>query len=90
MPDRNSFFEEIRFLPAEECIEKLNAFLSTHPEDDEALTLRGMKNWSLNRRQLAINDYLKALSINPHSKAKTALDYANSILDYYNKDLLNP
>lgn len=74
----------------QEAIPVLDEYLAIHPQDDEALTLRGMKKWSVNRRGEAINDYLSALKINPESRAKTALEYANSILDFYSKDLLNP
>ena len=82
--------EEIKKLPPEEAISQLNVYLEKHPQDDEAYTLRGLRYWGLNRRKEAINDYLQAIKINPESKAKMALQYANSILDYYNKDLLNP
>ena len=85
-----SSLEEIKNLPATEAITLLTAFIELHPEDDEAYTVRGLKYWSLNRRKEAINDYLAALRINPESRAKMALDFANSILDFYNKDLLNP
>ena len=82
--------EEIKKLPAEEAILQLDIYLTDNPKDDEAFTLRGLRHWGLNHRKEAINDYLSALKINPESKAKMALQYANSILDYYNKDLLNP
>lgn len=82
--------DSIKDLTPEQAIDYLNEYLLSHPEDDEALTYRGMKYWTLNNRQLAINDYLRAIEINPESKAKTALEYANSILDFYNKDLYNP
>lgn len=90
--EKNSLksLEEIKKLPAEKAIECLNEYLAQKPEDEEAFTLRGLKHWSLNHRKEAINDYLRALRINPESEAKMALQYANSILDYYNKDLLNP
>ena len=64
--------------------------MSTNPGDDGALTLRGLKYWSLGRRADAINDYLAALEINPESKAKQAMQATYDILDYYNKDLYNP
>lgn len=41
-------------------------------------------NW-----QMAINNYLEALGINPDSPAKQALDIANEILAFYNKDMYN-
>ena len=81
---------EIKELSAEEAIKELNLYIEAHPEDDEAFTLRGLRHWSLNHRKEAINDYLEAIKLNPESKARMALQYSNSILNYYNKDLLNP
>lgn len=82
--------EQIKSLPPGQAIECLNAYIEIHPEDDEAYTIRGLKYWALNRRREAINDYLQALRINPSSRAKLALELAHSVLDFYNKDLLNP
>ena len=66
-----------------------DAFITLYPSDDEAYTIRGIKHWA-GQRSLAINNYLSAIRINPESRAKMALQAANDILDYYNKDLLNP
>ena len=77
-------------LESEDAVRLLTEYIENNPKDDEALTLRGMKQWSLGRRSLAINDYLEAIAINPDSKAKQALQATNDILDYYNKDLYNP
>lgn len=88
--NREKILEDIKKLLPEEAVEKLNSYLEIYPDDDNALTLRGMRHWSLGHRSLAINDYLKAISINPQSKSVMALKAANDILDYYNKDLLNP
>lgn len=41
-------------------------------------------NW-----QMAMNNYLEALRINPESPAKQALEIANEILDFHNKDMYN-
>ncbi|MCH5235138.1 MAG: hypothetical protein J1E16_07570 [Muribaculaceae bacterium] len=82
--------DALKNLPTQEAISALSEYISLHPEDDEALTIRGLKYWSLNQRKDAINDYLTALKINPESRAKMALQFANSVLDFYNKDLLNP
>ena len=82
--------DDMKKLPPKEAIRLLSVFISLHPADDEAFTIRGMKYWSLNMRKEAIGDYLKAIEINPSSRARMALQFANSILDYYNKDLLNP
>lgn len=90
MEDQQLNFEQIKSLPAAEAVEKLSELISQNPDFEEAYIQRGLKYWSMGQRREAINDYLAALKINPDSKAKMALDYANSILDYYNKDLLNP
>lgn len=82
--------DEIKRMAPDEAIPVLDSYIKDHPDDDEAYTIRGMKHWALNHRQLAINDYLAAIKINPDSKAKTALQFTNSILDFYNPDLLNP
>jgi tetratricopeptide (TPR) repeat protein len=82
--------DEIKTLAPAEAIIRLDAFIVAHPDNDEAYTLRGLRHWALQHRSLAINDYLAALSINPASRARQALDAANDILNYYNKDLYNP
>lgn len=82
--------KQIEGLPGADAVEVLSAYIKEHPEDDEALTLRGMKYWGMDKRSAAINDYLLAIKLNPESKAVQALKAANEILDYYNKDLYNP
>lgn len=82
--------EKIQKMPPEEAIEALNGFAERYPGNDEIFVVRGRIHWTMNHRREAINDYLNALKINPESRAKLLLDYANSILDYYSKDLLNP
>lgn len=81
--------EEIRELPPQEAITALDEYIARSPED-EAFTLRGMKHWALGHRASAINDYLKAVSLNPASASVQLLENARSILEFYNKDLLNP
>lgn len=81
---------QIKTATYEVSISALTAYIETHPQDDEALTIRGMKHWGAGKRSLAINDYLAALAINPSSRAAQALRAANEILDYRNKDLYNP
>ena len=41
-------------------------------------------NW-----QMAMNNYLEAIALNPQSPAQQSLDIANEILDFYNKDMYN-
>lgn len=86
-----SLKEQIRLLGANEAIALLDKWIADHPEDVEAYTLRGMKHFGAGHRSAAIGDYLTALRLDPdNARARQALDYANSILDYYNKDLYNP
>lgn len=82
--------KKIEGLSGDEAVKVLSDYLASHPESDEALTLRGMKYWGMQKRALAINDYLAAIKINPESRACLALKATNEILDYYNKDLYNP
>ena len=41
-------------------------------------------NW-----QMAMNNYLEAVNLNPESPAQQALDIAEEILAFYNKDMYN-
>lgn len=77
-------------LTPEEAITILTEYLTENPNDEEALTMRGLKHWSCGHRSEAINDYLAAIKINPESKAKMAMQATYDILDFYNKDLYNP
>lgn len=74
----------------EEAIKILSDYIAANPQDDEALTMRGMKYWGAGQRALALNDYLEAIRINPESRARMALQASEEILDYRNKDLYNP
>lgn len=82
--------DEIKSLLPSEAINLLNDYIAVNPKDDEAYTLRGMKHWAMGEHSAAINDYLAAIKINPEGKAKHALEAAESVMNYYNKDLLNP
>lgn len=81
---------EIKKLPPGEAIAILDKIITQEPTNEGALIIRGLKHWSIGNRREAINDYLAALQLNPQSEAKSLLQYSNSILDFYNKDLLNP
>lgn len=82
--------ERIKGLDYDKAIDILTEYLEVHPDDEEALTLRGMKYWGAGKRSLSLNDYLAAIRINPESKAREALKAANEILAYRNNDLYNP
>ncbi len=77
---------------AETAIDMLSALINnTENEEykDEAYYLLGniyrkMGNW-----QLALNNYLEAISLNPDSPAVHARDMLMDILNFYNKDMYN-
>lgn len=81
---------KIKNLDYDEAIALLDSYIASHPNDDEAYTVRGMRHWGAGKRSLALNDYLSAVRLNPESTAAQALKAANEILDYRNKDLYNP
>ena len=57
--------------------------------DDELFYLLGNAWRKKGNWQMAMNNYLEAVHLNPESPAKQALDIANEILDFYNKDMYN-
>ena len=78
----------IETMDSEPAITLLDSYLADHPDDDEALTLRGIRRWTLGKRSEAINDYLAALRINPsNSRAAQSVKSAYEILNFFNKDL---
>ena len=59
------------------------------PMDDTLYYLLGNAWRKKGNWQLAMNNYLEALKLNPDSPAKQALEIANEILEFRNKDLYN-
>ena len=57
--------------------------------DDELFYLLGNAWRKKGNWQMAMNNYLEAVHLNPESPAQQALDIANEILDFYNKDMYN-
>lgn len=82
--------KDLRTVTYSEAIATYSDYIANHPDDDKAYTARGLRHWGAGKRSLAINDYLKAIQLNPDSPAKEALKAANDILDYRNTDLINP
>ncbi|MBQ6762911.1 MAG: tetratricopeptide repeat protein [Bacteroidales bacterium] len=74
----------------DEAISLLDGYrASGAPMDDTLFYLLGNAWRKKGNWQMAINNYLEALHLNPDSPAKQALDIANEILDFYNKDMYN-
>ena len=57
--------------------------------DDELFYLLGNAWRKKGNWQLAINNYLEAVHLNPESPAARALEIAYDILEFYNKDMYN-
>ena len=75
---------------ADEAIAELEAFRSAGGTlDDELFYLLGNAWRKKGNWQMAMNNYLEAVHLNPESPAQQALDIANEILDFYNKDMYN-
>lgn len=75
---------------ADEAIAALEAFRSAGGVMDDSLfyllgnAWRKKGNW-----QMAMNNYLEAIHLNPESPAAQALEIAEEILSFYNKDMYN-
>lgn len=59
------------------------------PMDDELFYLLGNAWRKKGNWQMAMNNYLEAIHRNPESPAAQALEIANEILAFYNKDMYN-
>lgn len=75
---------------ADEAIVALETFRSGGGVMDDSLfyllgnAWRKKGNW-----QMAMNNYLEAIHLNPESPAAQALEIAEEILSFYNKDMYN-
>lgn len=75
---------------ADEAIAELERFRTAGGTmDDELFYLLGNAWRKKGNWQMAMNNYHEAVAINPESPARHALDIANEILDFYNKDMYN-
>ena len=72
---------------ADEAIGLLESFEG--PLDDELYYLLGNAWRKKGNWQMAMNNYLEAVHRNPESPAAQALEMANEILAFYNKDMYN-
>ena len=75
---------------ADEAIRLIQSFQADGGTmDDELFYLLGNAWRKKGNWQMAMNNYLEAVHLNPESPAQQALDIANEILDFYNKDMYN-
>jgi cytochrome c-type biogenesis protein CcmH/NrfG len=74
----------------DKAIALLDDYIKEHPADDEAWCLRGNAYRKKEDFQQALNNYLQAIELNPDSPAVQAHSMLMKILEYHNKDMLNP
>ena len=72
------------------AIAQLDVMIELCPELDELYYLRGNAYRKFNSWKNALNDYCKAISLNPNSPAVEAYRASLEILEFFNKDMLNP
>lgn len=64
--------------------------LNERPEDSWAQYMLGRIAWKEGRRADAIEYYERAAASDPESEAAVALEQAQEIMNFFNKDLYNP
>ncbi|MCM1067212.1 MAG: tetratricopeptide repeat protein [Muribaculaceae bacterium] len=81
--------EAIKILFDANRLDEAEAALGTSVEA-WAVYMRGRIAWRRGRKGEAISLYEKALAIDPGCEAAVALEQARSVMNFFNKDLLNP
>lgn len=71
-------------------IGKIDAEILAQPNNANLYYERGKLHWKVGSRAEAITDFNTSVSLNPLSPAKSWLEMANEIMDFYNTDLYNP
>jgi len=86
-------FEQIKQLLMEgetdKAISLLTDFAGENPTSDEAFFLLGNAYRKKENWEFALNNYRKAMDLNPDSPAKYAYKMVIDILNFYNKDMFN-
>ncbi|MBR6538452.1 MAG: tetratricopeptide repeat protein [Bacteroides sp.] len=72
------------------ALQDLDEYLNTdNPHKDEAYYLKGNAYRKLSNWQQALNNYQKAIDLNPESPAAEARQMVIDILNFFNKDMYN-
>lgn len=72
-----------------QAIRLLDKHIAGNPASDEAYFLRGNAYLKQGDVREALNNYLKAMELNPDSPAHQAYRMQIDILNFYNKDMYN-
>ncbi len=81
--------EMIREGKIDEAIGLLNEIICKTPDSDEAYYLLGNAYSKKSDFRQALNNYLRAMEINPESPARQAHTMLMKIMEFYNKDMYN-
>ncbi len=73
-----------------EALTKTESRLIQNPKDDMAYYLQGKIYWKQGNWKLTIENYLKAIELNPESPARQAYNVVMEIINFSNPDLYNP
>jgi tetratricopeptide (TPR) repeat protein len=75
----------------EEAEELLSKAIDEDPKNAETFYYRGKTRWQSGNLTAALNDFYKALDINPlYNQAKVSIEMVKQILAFRNPDLYNP
>ena len=74
----------------QEALKTIEDLLAENTEDANLLIARGKILWSMGKRGEAMSDYAKAERLDPEGPAHLLIEHSNSIMDFFNPDLLNP
>lgn len=75
---------------AEDALAIVENALGANPNNPTLLVEKGKILWKLNRKGEAMSAYEAAALIDPDGPAKLLIEHSNSIMDFFNPDLLNP
>lgn len=87
LPNIQHLIDQNRF---DDALQHLSCYLNENTSDDEAYFMRGKLMWRVQKYPDAVTDFEHAVSLNPQSDARHALELARDVFDFYNPDLLNP
>ena len=82
--------KEIKKLIEANSLDEASEALKALTPDAESLYLQGRVAWKRGRKGEAISFYEQSEAIDPDGPASVALEQAREVMDFFNKDLLNP
>ena len=89
MIDFDKIQKDIEQNKIDTAIEQLEGLIKENPSNDKLYYLLGNAYRKSGNWQMAINNYLEALDINPASPAGESKDMLVDILEFYHKDMYN-